>query len=81
MECICSGICFTYLIGKIALFSTFRKDECICAILIGIVALGSVLEAETLLLWRFFIIMLAAKGESPRRLVMVFAVIKRLHFC
>ena len=70
------NLLYLILIGKIALFSTFRKDECICAILIGIVALGSVLGSRDFALMEFFIIMLAAKGESPRRLVMVFAVIK-----
>lgn len=70
------NLLYLVLIGEIALFSTFEKKECICAVFVGIVALGSALASRDFALMEFFIVMLAAKGKSPRRLVMVFAVIK-----
>lgn len=67
---------YLVLLVKICLLSVFRKNELVCVILIGVAGLGSVLGSGDFGLLEYFIIMLAAREESPRRLVAVFAMIK-----
>ena len=67
---------YLVLIGKLALFSLYERGELVCALFFGAVALAGALASGEMGLLEFFVIMLAAKDVSPRRLVRVFAAVK-----
>lgn len=67
---------YLVLIGKLALFSLYERGELVCALFFGAAALAGALASGEMGLLEFFVIMLAAKDVSPRRLVRVFAAVK-----
>lgn len=66
------------LLIKIGFFSRFQKKEIIYAAIFGFVGILSLIGSKDFALLEFGVIVFAAKDELPRRLVMVFTVVKGL---